>query len=155
MIDVLRDLFRHMAWADSTLAHAIAQNDAARQDQELRTLFHHILFTHRFFALTCQGLSVSEQEFRVPADFDALLSRCRETHETTDSWLRRLTDADLDRTFEVAFFQGRTIPFRDALLQVVLHSQGHRSQCATRLRLLGGKAPMLDYILWTKDRPAS
>jgi uncharacterized damage-inducible protein DinB len=34
-----------------------------------------------------------------------------------------------------------------------MHSHGHRAQCATRLRLLGGTPPAMDFILWLKDRP--
>ena len=41
-----------------------------------------------------------------------------------------------------------------AYVQVCMHSQGHRSQCATRLRSLGGKPPVTDFIVWLKDRPA-
>jgi uncharacterized damage-inducible protein DinB len=40
------------------------------------------------------------------------------------------------------------------LLQVCLHSQGHRAQAAKLLRALGGTPPMLDFILWRVDRPA-
>jgi uncharacterized damage-inducible protein DinB len=40
-------------------------------------------------------------------------------------------------------------------MQICLHSQGHRAQCASKLRALGGVPPVLDYVLWIKtDRPA-
>jgi uncharacterized damage-inducible protein DinB len=39
------------------------------------------------------------------------------------------------------------------MMQVVMHSQGHRSQCATRLRQLGGTPPAMDFVLWLKERP--
>jgi len=39
--------------------------------------------------------------------------------------------------------------------QVVLHSEHHRAQNATRLRELGGAPPPTDYIVWILDgRPA-
>ena len=41
-----------------------------------------------------------------------------------------------------------------AMMQVCLHSHGHRAQCAVRLRLLGGTPPNMDFILWLKERPA-
>jgi uncharacterized damage-inducible protein DinB len=39
-------------------------------------------------------------------------------------------------------------------MQVVMHSQSHRGQCASRLRAAGGQPPTLDFIVWLKDRPA-
>ena len=36
----------------------------------------------------------------------------------------------------------------------VMHSYGHRAQCATRLRQLGGIPPQMDFVMWLKDRPA-
>lgn len=41
------------------------------------------------------------------------------------------------------------------LFTAVMHSQGHRGQNATRLRELGGKMPMTDYIVWILEgRPS-
>jgi hypothetical protein len=41
-----------------------------------------------------------------------------------------------------------------AYMQVCMHSHGHRSQCATRLRALGGEPPVTDFIVWLNERPA-
>ena len=41
------------------------------------------------------------------------------------------------------------------MMQVAMHSLGHRAQCATRLRALGGNPPNTDFILWLKERPAA
>lgn len=47
------------------------------------------------------------------------------------------------------------LPVGEALLQVALHSHGHRAQNALRLRALGGEAPTTDFIVWVwKGRPA-
>jgi uncharacterized damage-inducible protein DinB len=154
MIETIRELFLHQAWADQALIGAIEAHADGRDNEEIRTLLHHMLATHRFFVLNCQGLPLSQDENVVPADLQTIGSRYRETQEMTAAWLRSLSDADLERTLELPFFAGRQIPVRAALLQVILHSQGHRSQCASRFRMLGGKAPTTDYILWAKDRPA-
>jgi hypothetical protein len=39
-------------------------------------------------------------------------------------------------------------------MQVVMHSQSHRGQCASRSREPGGKPPMTDFIIWLRTRPA-
>ena len=48
---------------------------------------------------------------------------------------------------------GGSCSIAQAYLQVCLHSQGHRSQCASRLRALGGQPPVTDFIVWLTDRP--
>jgi uncharacterized damage-inducible protein DinB len=35
-------------------------------------------------------------------------------------------------------------------MQVILHSEHHRGQVAMRLRALGAKPPVLDYIVWVR-----
>jgi hypothetical protein len=49
--------------------------------------------------------------------------------------------------------QGFTVS--QVVMQVCLHSVGHRAQCTTRLRALGGTPSNTDFILWLKDRPAA
>ena len=43
MIDMLRDLVAHKAWASATLLTAIRNNRTAADDAALRTLLHHII----------------------------------------------------------------------------------------------------------------
>ena len=133
---------------------AIRRHEIAARDQAILTLLHHILFAHRFWIHACQGLPFAmECESRVPGSLDAILSMYQETQKQEREWLAQLSEADLTRTVESAFLPGRRIPVREGLLQVCLHSQGHRSQCAARLKQLGGAPPGTDYIVWTKDRP--
>jgi hypothetical protein len=42
-----------------------------------------------------------------------------------------------------------------AVMQVCMHSHGHRAQCAKLLRWHGGVPPMTDFILWLASRPAA
>jgi uncharacterized damage-inducible protein DinB len=155
VLALFRDLFAHLAWADAAMIGAIARHEPAARDQDLRTLLHHILVSHRYWILTCLGLPFSaDREGEVPDSLPLLASRFRETHDLEAAWLARVDEADLARILEVSFFPGRRIPLSDALMQVCLHSQGHRSQCATRLRLLGARPPTLDFILWLNERPA-
>ena len=156
MLALLRQLFQHQAYADAAMVNAIRRHDAAARDQELRTLLHHMLVAHRFWVHLSQGLPFTvEEEARVPESLELLVTRYRETQVQEREWLARSWDRDLVQTLESPFFSGRQIAVHDGLLQVCLHSQGHRSQCAARLRMLGGEPPPLDFILWLKDRPAA
>jgi uncharacterized damage-inducible protein DinB len=152
---MFRDLFQHQAYADAAIVNAIRRHDTAARDEQLRVLLHHVLIAHRFWIHLSQGLPFPvAAESDAPDSLDLLVAGYRDTQEQEREWLARLTESDLARPLESEFFPGRRIPMSEALMQVCLHSHGHRCQCATRLRQLGGEPPPLDFILWVKDRPA-
>jgi uncharacterized damage-inducible protein DinB len=156
MLALFRDLFEHQAWADAAMLKAIRQHEAAARDEPLRSLLHHTLLAHRFWLHLSQGLPfVAEDEAKVPETLDTVAARYQETQARDRQWLARIGESGLDRLLESPFFEGRRYSVRDGLMQICLHSQGHRSQCASKLRALGGAPPVLDYVLWIKaDRPA-
>jgi len=154
MVALFQELFHHQAYADASLLKAIQRHEVASKDQELRTLLHHILIAHRFWLHLSQGLPYSvEAESVVPASLDAIITAYKETQKQENAWLERVEESDLMRTVESPYLPNRKVAVREALMQVSLHSQGHRAQCATRLRMLGGEPPSMDYILWLKERP--
>ena len=153
MVAILRELFRHQAYADALMLMAIKRNQVALIDQELRRLIHHILVSHRFWIHLSQGLPFTvEVENVVPATFDELAARFQATQAQELAWLDRLQVFDLARVLESQYLPTGPVTVGEALTQVCLHSHGHRAQCATRLRTLGGEPPPADYILWAKDR---
>jgi uncharacterized damage-inducible protein DinB len=154
MLATLRDLFGHQAFTDAALLNAIRRHDTAAGDAELRTLLHHILLAHRYWIHLGQGLPFfMEEETTVPDSFDTIVARYQATQAQERVWLDGLRESDLARALESPFFPGRLIAMGDALMQICMHSHGHRSQCAMKLRALGGEPPSLDFILWLKDRP--
>ena len=156
MLAMLRDLFQHQAYADAALLNTIGQHEVASRDQELREILHHTLIAHRFWIHLSQGLAFSaEDEREVPGSLGPIAALYRDTQALEHAWLARLVESDLARTLESPYLPGRRVSVGEALMQVCLHSQGHRSQCATRLRLLGGTPPPLDFVLWLKDRPGA
>jgi len=131
-------------------AHAPAVDDPA-----LRDLLQHILLANRFWLLSVLGLPFSrDEEARPAASFDALVARYRSSQEQESDWIATATDAELTRTLNDPRIPGGACPVAHAILQVCLHSQGHRAQCAKMLRTLGGVPPATDFILWRVDRPA-
>jgi uncharacterized damage-inducible protein DinB len=133
---------------------AIQRHQAARIDPDLRKLIHHILVSHRFWIHLSQGLPFHvEVENVVPETLDQLAARFQATQAQELAWLDRLQTFDLVRVLESPYLPAGPVTVGEALTQVCLHSQGHRAQCATRLRMLGGEPPPADYILWVKDRP--
>jgi uncharacterized damage-inducible protein DinB len=83
-----------------------------------------------------------------------MIADFRTIHDRETAWLADATDRALSRTLANALIPGGRCTISNALLQVCLHSQGHRAQCAKMLRALGGSPPATDFILWLVDRPA-
>ena len=157
MVAMFQDLVRHKGFVDAGLLKAIRRHEPAAQDQELRRLLHHILLANRFWFSLARGVPFEvEAESRVPDSLGAIASHYAETHAQELEWISRISEADLERQLESQFFPGKKVAVAQGYMQVCMHSHGHRSQCATRLRALGGTPPVLDFILWlTKDRPAA
>ena len=149
------DLIAHKGFADAALLNAIKQNSDASADAPLRTLLHHMLVANRFWLLSILGEPFhAEVETRGPDSFDVLTASFRATHTRETEWLAAASDDAFSRVLESAHIPGGRCVVSDALLQVCLHSQGHRAQCAKMLRALGGVPPATDFILWRVDRPA-
>ena len=152
---MLQDLIHHKGYANASLLKAIRQHETAAQDLELRKLLHHIILANRFWlCLSLELPFVVEEESRVPDSLETITAQYRETHAQEAEWVAQVREPALGRLLETPFLPGGSYTVAQALMQVCLHSHGHRAQCATRLRLLGGTPPSMDFILWLKERPA-
>jgi uncharacterized damage-inducible protein DinB len=148
----LQDLVQHKWYANARLLAAVQQAPAAAQDQQVRDLLHHILLANRFWLKVSRGVPFSlEKESQVPESLDALVAQYKETYTEEAAWVKQLTDAELERQLQASYFKGRTFSVEEGLVQICLHSHGHRAQVAIRLRELGGTPPSLDYVIWLKD----
>jgi uncharacterized damage-inducible protein DinB len=156
MLAMLQNLVRHKGYADASLLKAIRQNDRAAQDDDLRRLLHHIILANRFWLMQSLNRPFAlEEESRVPKSLEAVAGRYRETHIDELLWVSNLEETDLDRKLVSPYIPGGSCSVAEGVMQICMHSHGHRSQCATRLRQLGATPPVLDFILWLKDRSAA
>ncbi|MGE0815329.1 MAG: DinB family protein [Vicinamibacterales bacterium] len=156
MLTTLRDLHAHKGHANAALLTAVRQHPAAAADAEILGLLHHILLANRFWLRTVQGEPFDVPQESQPAPtFDALVARYADTQEQEAAWLAAATAADLDRTLDSPLVPGGRCSVAQALLQVSLHSHGHRAQAATLLRRHGGTPPATDFILWLATRPTA
>ena len=156
MLPMLRDLVVHKVYANASLIKAIRQHKPAAQDPELRKLLHHIILANRYWLFLILGLPFAvEEESRLPESLGAITALYQETHAQEGQWIAQLQEDDLARALETPFIPGLHCSVAHAIMQVCLHTQGHRAQCASRIRSLGGEPPALDFILWLKERPAA
>ena len=154
MLAMLRDLVAHKGYANAALLNAVRRNEAAASDPELSDLLHHILLANRFWLLTIRREPfVVEHEARPCASLDTLIERYRASQAQEDAWLSAAADVHLTRRLEDAQIPGGSCSLSQAFLQVCLHSQGHRAQCAKLLGRHGGVPPQTEFILWLVHRP--
>jgi len=155
MLARLQDLVHHKNYADAALLRAIAEHERACVDIDLRHLLHHIILANRFWASLYVGHHFDvEIESKVPESLQAVAILYRETHELETSWVSGLQNPDLDRLVVTSFIPDQSFSVAQGLMQVCLHSHGHRAQCAKKLRALGGTPPPTDFVVWLKERPA-
>ena len=154
MLALVRDLVAHKGHADAALLNAVRQNANAADDLEILELLHHVLLANRFWLLTILrqpfALEVESQPIRA---LDTLAERYRVSHTQELAWVESATNADLERILDSELIPGRRCTVAEALMQVCLHSHGHRAQCAKLLRRHGSVPPRMDFILWLTKRP--
>jgi uncharacterized damage-inducible protein DinB len=154
MLGMLRDLVQHKAWASAALFAAVRKNDTASGDDALRALLHHIILANRFWLFSCLDRPfIVEEESRMPGSLADVADVFRATHDLEADWISRAGESDLARRLEGPLIPGGSCSVAQAYMQVCMHSQGHRSQCASRLRALGGQPPVTDFIVWLTGRP--
>ena len=154
MIELIQSLFAHMAWADAALLKAVSGLDGAFGDDELRRWLHHIVTVQSFFLSLFQQRPFDMQRWKqIPGTMDEMERLFEEAHADGAAYSAHLEEAALAHTIEfpVPAFKDFHPAVRDALMQVVMHSEHHRAQVATRLRALGGTPPTIDYIVWVRD----
>jgi uncharacterized damage-inducible protein DinB len=153
MLQMLQDLVNHKGYANAAVLNAIRQNDAASTDAELLELLHHILLSNRFWLLAVlRQPFVLEDESRPAPSFDALVQRFARTQAEEAAWLSAAKSDDLDRILKSPLIPGAECSVAQALMQVCMHSHGHRAQAAKLLRRHGSTPPITDFILWLTTR---
>lgn len=155
-LDLLRQLFRHMEWADAAVWRAIQATPSASADAELRERLLHLHGNQQAFLASWRNRDF-DREAAQQLDLTALARWNREYHLDAGSYLASLREEDLDAPHPVPWAErvskawGRAVAvtsLRETLLQAAAHAHYHRGQVNTRLRQLGGTPARVDVIAW-------
>ena len=156
MLETLRDLITHKGYANAAILRAVGAHEAAAADHELNAILHHVLVANRFWILAILGLPFNAaDESRLSGSFEELVQRFSSTQEQESRWMATVTETDITRLIRDPLIPGGQCSVAEALLQVCMHSHGHRAQVAKRLREHGGVPPPTDFINWLTSRPAA
>lgn len=157
METMLRDLYRHQAWADGEHWRALEAHAGALDDAALRTRLHHIHLVQGAFLAVVKGRPVRLSRLEDYAGMAELKAEARRYHDDVGAWLDGLDSARLAESVTIPWFEAPpcTVTLAQALTQAAMHSHYHRGQNATRLRELGGAPPLTDFIVWLwQGRPS-
>ncbi len=134
MQTMIEELMRHKWWANTRTCCKQSSNiRPPAEDEELRKMLNHILVSNRFWLLTILERPFDrEDEMQLPAAWPTSLSDSSETERLESEWLSTPAASDLERTLETHTSRlGIDVSVRQAILQICVHTQGHRSQCAS------------------------
>jgi uncharacterized damage-inducible protein DinB len=156
-IGFLRELYRHMEWADARVWKTVLALDGTAVDDRLRGLLHHLHETQRAFLHVWTDLPPVFGEPQRFASYAELHAWARPYYEKVGRYLEAVDDARLSEPVDLpwsAYFQesmGRSAErttLAETLFQVPSHTTHHRAQVNTRLREVGAEPPLVDYIVW-------
>jgi uncharacterized damage-inducible protein DinB len=159
----LRDLYRHMEWADASVWQAVFRSENAVADQKLRDYFYHLHLVQRAFLNAWRNESAAP--FPTFEDATSVREWGRSYYDEVFVHLERLSDQEIAKPMQLPWADyvekqiGRvpaSITIGETMLQVPLHSLYHRGQINARLREVSGEPPTVDYIIWIwLEKPAA
>ena len=146
-VEVLKDLTRYQAWADSEHWKAFHAHPALLEDRQILKRLNHMAMACEMLQALARGETPDPAGMKERESVEELEAALR---NASDSLTRTLGTVDLDKL--VALPRGPKGPFEAPagalLLQALMHSQHHRGQNAARMRELGVTPPMTDFIIW-------
>ncbi len=157
MLDTLKDLYAHQAWADAAHWKAVLAHGPARTDADLGERLFHIHAVQRIWLARWQEAPVAVPQPGFPSP-EAFRDWATEGHGAVAAFLAGVSAADLARPVRYRNLAGDPFvqPLGELMLHLPFHSQYHRGQSATRMVQLGGHMPGTDLVTWMRDgRPAA
>lgn len=160
----IRELLRHMEWADAQVWRAVLARPESHGDAFLRERLHHIHDVQWAYLHVWRSEAANEMDLTTFADLGAIRSWGRSLHREMREQLASMREETIRDALQVPWSDhlvrqyGKAEPttFVETVLQVVSHSTYHRGQVNTRLRELGGDPPLVDFIVWIwSGRPAA
>jgi len=156
MIELLRDMYHHQAWADAEMWRALESHPGALENTAIQKCLYHIHLAQRLFLSIVRGEELVRKRFEDFSSMNELKEYAKTNHSGTLAFIKDCTESKLAEVVRIPWFRNPqlSLTIAQALLQAAMHSHYHRGQNATRLKEMGGQPPLADIIAWYwKDRP--
>jgi uncharacterized damage-inducible protein DinB len=156
------DLFDHMEWADARVWDVALKTPEARGDETLKWLMLHLHGVQKAFLDAWTNQPFAFRNDYSHTSLEKELGSVRAYYPRGRSYLQSLTDGQLAAALVLPWSKLAKIgrppgptTLGETILQAITHSGHHRAQANARLRTLGAKPPLIDYIGWVwVERPA-
>jgi uncharacterized damage-inducible protein DinB len=152
------DLFKHQAWADAIHWKAFESLPSMFEDKKvLERLYHIHIVQHGYLSILGKRQFVykKSEDFKTP---DELKKYAQCFHEEIFNVIQAIPVENPGEVVSIPWFNDPplSITVEEAMMQLIMHSQYHRGQNATRFRELGGDPPNTDFVTWLwKGCPAA
>jgi len=163
-IKSLKELYKHMEWADAKVWTAVMASENGKIDSKLKDYFYHLHMVE-FAFLRLWESEARENPYPTFEDRKELMLWGHSYYKKIFEYFETLSDEKIVEPIIVPWSEmiekriGRapqTTTISETMLQVTLHSTYHRGQINSRLREIGGEPPLVDYIAWVwLDRPSA
>lgn len=153
----IREMARHMAWADATVWSAVLTAPQAAGDARIVDTLHHIHQVQHIFLQAWTRAQFSVRERKEFATIEEIAAWGLEARRGVLSFIEQVSASELVAEIRMpwaAFFEQQTgqtagvHTMGESVLQVFLHTQHHRGQVCMRMREVGVAPPTIDFILW-------
>jgi uncharacterized damage-inducible protein DinB len=153
----LKDLIKHMHWADAKIWHIVLSIPEAQKHEKLKSVLYHLHITQYAFYFIWLDLP---QEFPKISEFEStykLADWAAKYPELLKSFSSGLKDKDLNRAINIPWSiriekllgkKPSDTNLAETMLQVITHSSYHRGQVNSLIRILGVDPPQTDFIAW-------
>jgi len=138
---------RYQRWADEEHWRALRQNVTLLDDEDIRKRLNHMVMASQGLCGLARGEPPEPGAFKELDSAEALETAMQKAGQVMEEML---ASSDLEKIIAVP--RGPKGPFNAPvgilLLQALMHSQHHRGQNTARMRELGAKPPMTDFVIW-------
>lgn len=157
IVPQMREMARHMAWADATVWSAVLIAPPAAGDAKIADTLHHIHQVQHIFLQAWTRAPFNVRQRTGFGTLEEIATWGLEARRGVLTFIEQVTAAELDQQMRMpwaAFFEQQTKQtagvhtMGESVLQVFLHTQHHRGQVCMRMREVGVTPPTIDFILW-------
>ena len=156
-VELFRDLFAHMEWADALIWKTALATDAALADKDFHERLFHVHATQKAFYQVWKKEELIRHKSDEFPTLPALLDWIKPCYGEIKAFVDKLDEERLEEPAILPwahFFTRRTghepqpTTLGETMLQLASHSTHHRAQNNLLLRKLGAEPPLIDYIGW-------
>ncbi|MCP3764892.1 damage-inducible protein DinB [Domibacillus sp. A3M-37] len=146
----IQKMYEHLNWANQHILETLKSIED--ENQEVRRLFSHILFSEKVWITRLRGLDSSGLPIWSEVDIEVCAELVMQNEESLTTFFTNLANTDLDKLISYTNSKGTEFKnsVRDILTHVALHGQYHRGQINSRLRADGIEPVNIDFITFVR-----